>query len=180
MLKLIEGCQRGIGLQALPPQPPPLCCNTTVVAATLLQMACTARTLAMVVRTGSAARLSVLLVLALLVLPVTRGQALGLDRKTKEIATKRFLKQLADLNLWAGVVACSDGAGDAVYKVRAAALAAAAVGGALLQGCARVAAGSCAPSRCISRTPAAGRPACALALCGGRKLHRRLPRCRMP
>ena len=49
---------------------------------------------------------------------MARGQALGLDRKAKEATTKRFLKQLADLNLWAGVVACSDGAGDALYKVR--------------------------------------------------------------
>ncbi|KAI7841319.1 hypothetical protein COHA_004938 [Chlorella ohadii] len=47
---------------------------------------------------------------------MARGQALGLDRKAKEATTKRFLKQLADLNLWAGVVACSDGAGDAIYK----------------------------------------------------------------
>lgn len=79
-------------------------------------MTCTA---ALAARRGSGAgRLGYLLALLVLVLalPHARGQALGLDRKAKEATTKRFLKQLADLNLWAGVVACSDGAGDAVYK----------------------------------------------------------------
>lgn len=43
--------------------------------------------------------------------------ALPLTRAQKEETTKRFLRQLSDLNLWAGVVACSDKSGDDLYQV---------------------------------------------------------------
>ena len=67
---------------------------------------------------GSRKRLAGVFLALLALLQAARGQALGLDRRAKEETTKRFLKQLADLSLWAGTVACSDGAEDAVYTVR--------------------------------------------------------------
>lgn len=135
-----------------PPLLPPHLAHTAKRMSLLLpfqfmQMACTA---ALVARGGSGAgRLGNLLALLVLVLalPHAHGQALGLDRKAKEATTKRFLKQLADLNLWAGVVACSDGAGDAVYKVRACRSTTTGGGGAGAKRTAAPAAGSWAPSR---------------------------------
>lgn len=77
--------------------------------------------MALAARLGSAGRLAALsLVLLLLAPPMAHSQSLGLDRAAKEATTKRLLKQLADLNLWAGVVACSDSAEGPIYKVGAA------------------------------------------------------------
>lgn len=73
--------------------------------------------MALAARLGSAGRLAALsLVLLLLAPPMAHSQSLGLDRAAKEATTKRLLKQLADLNLWAGVVACSDSAEGPIYK----------------------------------------------------------------